>query len=269
MKLNKHRIIKVLAAIVLVIVVFASLGKFHNTLCNSIDIKILNSSDVNFVDKNEVLAAIHKAVPDIEGYKMDSVDIYLLETTLRANPYIRKVAIYKTISGSLKIDVQQRMPVLMVVNNTGQSYYIDTDGYIFGTCNNSHPPTIVANGFIKDKFDFSNGKIYKVDFANKKGAVGTGNTSADLFKLTQLIQADDFWRDQIEQIYVNEFGEYELVPMLGELILALGSIDDYDKKMFILKQFYFKGLPRTGWNVYKQISVKYKDQIVCKRLHKK
>jgi cell division protein FtsQ len=53
--------------------------------------------------------------------------------------------------------------------------------------------------------------------------------------------------------------------MVGSHVLALGSIEDYDKKMFTLKQFYFKALPKLGWNTYKQISVKYNNQVVCKR----
>jgi cell division protein FtsQ len=53
--------------------------------------------------------------------------------------------------------------------------------------------------------------------------------------------------------------------MIGDFVLSIGSIEDYDKKMYTLKQFFFKALPKVGWNTYQQISVKYNNQIVCKR----
>ena len=243
MKVSKRKIFKLSLAILLLLVMCWATGRFHDTRCDEIVICIDSTEDVHFVEQNDVLQLIYNVVDKIEGYKMDSIDIY------------------KTISGKLKIDIVQRKPLLMVINNTGQSYYIDNDGIIFETSKKSSPQVIVANGFIKDKFDFSDGKVYKIDLSDSK----TPGTQSDLFKLIKLIDGDDFWRDQIEQIYVNSLSEYELVPMLGRHILSIGSIEDYDKKMYILKEFYFRGLKKAGWNAYKQISVKYKNQIVCKR----
>ncbi|MCQ2251843.1 MAG: hypothetical protein MJZ61_00180 [Bacteroidales bacterium] len=246
-----------MAALALLVLVVLSINKFHEASCDAIDISIKDSADTYFIDKNQVLQIIH--ADTVLGHKMDSINIYALQEALKQNPYVRTVAIYKTISGRLKIDIQQRRPVLMVLANEGQSFYIDNDGFIFSTCDNYHSKTIVVNGFVNERFDFSKGQIYKVDLEDPK----LPNLTADLFRLAKLIDADDFWRDQVEQIYINKLGEYELVPMVGNHILALGPIDDYDKKMYVLKQFYFKALSKIGWDQYKLISVKYKDQIVC------
>ena len=261
MKVSKRKIFKLSLAVLLLLVMCWATGRFHDTRCDEIVISIDSTEDVHFVEENDVLRLIYNVVDKIEGYKMDSIDIYKIDGVLKKHPFIRSASIYKTISGKLKIDIVQRKPLLMVINNTGQSYYIDNDGIIFETSKKSSPQVIVANGFIKDKFDFSDGKVYKIDLSDDK----TPGTQSDLFKLIKLIDGDDFWRDQIEQIYVNSLSEYELVPMLGRHILSIGSIEDYDKKMYILKEFYFRGLKKAGWNAYKQISVKYKNQIVCKR----
>ncbi|MBQ5403276.1 MAG: hypothetical protein IIU11_02755 [Bacteroidales bacterium] len=261
MKVSKRKVLKLAAALSLLLMMYLALNKFHNTRCDSIDIVIKDSLEAHFVESNEVLDLIYSVIPNIQGYKMDSINIFVLKNKLQEHPFIRSVAIYKTISGKLKIDVVQRHPLVMVINNEGKSYYIDGDGIIFPTSDKYSSQVIVANGFIKDKFDFSNGKIYKADY--KEGV--SGKTTYDIFRLSQLILKDDFWRDQIEQIFVNSSGEYELVPMLGLQILSIGSMEDYDKKMYILKEFYFKGLRKTGWNTYSRISVKYKNQIVCKK----
>ncbi|MBR4324216.1 MAG: hypothetical protein IKP73_01670 [Bacteroidales bacterium] len=261
MKISKTKVFKALAVLVLVVIVFLSLGKFHNTTCQSVEITVEDSADVNFVNKDMVLAMIYNRLPNILGYKMDSINIYLLDSALHKCPYIRRASIYKSISGVLNIDVQQRKPMLMVVNDK-HDYYIDSDGMIFATGDKDACQCIVVNGNVKDKYDFSGGKMYKADVHKQ------GSQSGELFRLAQLIMKDDFWSDQVEQIYINKEGEYEIVPMVGSHVLALGSMEDYDKKMYALKQFYFKALPKLGWDTYQQISVKYKNQIVCKRKKK-
>ena len=101
--------------------------------------------------------------------------------------------------------------------------------------------------------------MYKAD------AYTEGSQTGDLFRLAQLINHDDFWADQVTQIYVNKLGEYEIVPMIGEFVYELGTMEDFDKKMYTLKQFYHNAMAKLGWNTYQQISVKYKNQVVCKR----
>ena len=69
----------------------------------------------------------------------------------------------------------------------------------------------------------------------------------------------------MEQIYVNKKNEFEIVPLVGPKILELGSIENYDEKLYYLKSFFISALKKTGWNKYKTISVKYKNQIVCRQ----
>ena len=258
MKYSKSKIFKAVAVLALVVTVFLSLGRFHNTRCHAVSIKIIDSAEVNFIDKNAVLDTIYSVIPNIEGYKMDSINTYLLDERLRQCPYIRNVSIYKSISGILNIDIRQREPMLMVVNDK-QDYYIDSDAMVFAASDNDAYQCIVVTGYVKDKYDFTGDKVYKAD------AYATDSQTGELFRLGQLIHNDDFWSDQVVQIYINNLGEYEIVPMVGDLVMNIGSIEDFDHKMHTLKQFCFKALPKLGWDTYQQISVKYKNQVVCKR----
>jgi cell division protein FtsQ len=45
--------------------------------------------------------------------------------------------------------------------------------------------------------------------------------------------------------------------------VVFGSIENYEEKFRNLEAFYKKGLPVSGWNLYKEINLKYKNQIVC------
>ena len=252
MKYSKSKIFKAVAVVALLVTVILSLNKFHETRCNVVAITIKDSADVKFVDLNDVRTMLNSVMGEIEGHTMDSINTYLFDEQLRKCPYIRNVSIYKSITGILNIDIQQRKP----------NYYIDSDAMIFAASDKDVCQCIVVNGYVKDKYDFSGDKIYKAD------PYAEGSQTGDLFKLAQLIQNDDYWADQVVQIYINKLGEYELVPMVGDFVLSLGSIVDYDKKMYELKQFFFKALPKLGWDTYQQISVKYNNQIVCKRRRK-
>ena len=70
---------------------------------------------------------------------------------------------------------------------------------------------------------------------------------------------------QIEQIYVNENTDIELVPKTGEHEIVLGDVNDLKDKFNKLMIFYLKGLNNLGWDVYKKINLKYKNQVVCSK----
>jgi len=91
----------------------------------------------------------------------------------------------------------------------------------------------------------------------------TGELLPDLFRLVQFINGSKFWKAQIEQIYINQKKEIELVPRVGNHTIILGSVDDLREKFENLEAFYEQGLSKYGWNKYKTINLKFKNQIVC------
>lgn len=95
-----------------------------------------------------------------------------------------------------------------------------------------------------------------------------------LVNFVKSIENDDFWGAQIVQINVLGGGEnglgswkepqIELVPRAGDHIVLLGILDGYEReKLDKLKHFYLRGLWHEGWESYRYINIKYKDQIVC------
>ena len=57
----------------------------------------------------------------------------------------------------------------------------------------------------------------------------------------------------------------ELVPRVGNHIIALGPPTKLEEKLTRMKEFYTEGLNKVGWNKYSRISLKYDNQIVCKK----
>jgi len=56
----------------------------------------------------------------------------------------------------------------------------------------------------------------------------------------------------------------ELIPRAGDSVILLGDIDGYREKLEKLMKFYKKGLPYEGWNKYKYIDIRFKDQVICR-----
>ena len=70
---------------------------------------------------------------------------------------------------------------------------------------------------------------------------------------------------QIDQIYINENNEVQLIPRVGDHLIVLGNFDRYEQKLEKLRKFYLFGLNETSWNIYSKIDLRFKDQVVCTR----
>ena len=88
-----------------------------------------------------------------------------------------------------------------------------------------------------------------------------------LLNFVVLVEKDDFWRSEIVQIVVAKgpdgAPEIELVPRMGSHTVIFGSPDDAEEKLAKLLTFYRRGLRNIGWEEYRTINVKYKEQVVC------
>ena len=91
--------------------------------------------------------------------------------------------------------------------------------------------------------------------------------------------ANDFWKNQIEQINVLPDYSIELIPRVGQHIINIGRLPTSPNKaeraklinsfmankLDRLVKFYRYGLSRAGWNKYAYINVEFDNQIICKK----
>ena len=105
------------------------------------------------------------------------------------------------------------------------------------------------------KWGITNSNIYDTIYDN--------TVFQELFFLTKLINQNSLLEAQINQIYVNSKGEYDLIPELGNHLVQLGTLNDIQNKLQNLEGYYRKNLKSSDWDKYKIINLTYKDQIVC------
>jgi len=241
----------------ILVIVLVTINK-NRLRCNNIDINILDSNENHFINKNDVLNLIYKSYGNVIGYNFDSINIALIEEKLNNNSYIKDAEVYKTIRGTLNVDIIQRNPILRIINKENKSIYLDKDGVIIPVSDNFTSHEILANGNITANF--------KIENTNELPRVTEDMSDKiiyDLYVLAKYIEQSDFLKAQIEQIYVTENNEFELVPRVGDQIIEFGNLTNYEEKFRNLMLFYQKGIPKLGWEKYSKINIKYKNQIVC------
>ena len=211
------------------------------TVCTEVKIDINNEAIGGFVNPSEIKNILEKNRLYPLAKNMADINSRAIEETLIKNPFVEKVECYKTQNGHVCISLRQRTPILHVMANNGDNYYLDTHGAILPESKYA-TDMIIVTGNVSRKYA-------------QKTLPLIGNT----------LLKDKFWQNQIVQINILSDGTMEIVPRIGEHIIYLGAPVNIDKKLERMRKFYLYGLNVAGWNKYSYISVEFDNQIICKR----
>lgn len=210
-------------------------------VCNGVEIVINDSLQTGFLQEEDILNILKKEKIDPVGLKMEQVDLNKIEARLSKNKYIEHVMCYKTPGGKVCLEISQRCPILHVMADNGQDYYLDRYGKQMPKSSYA-AHLVIATGHITP------------DYARR-----------NLMVLSRFVADDPFWRQQIQQINVLEKGDVELIPLVGEQVIYLGPPIDIQNKLDRMKKFYTEGLNKAGWNKYSMVNLEYDNQIICKK----
>lgn len=208
-------------------------------MCADVQVVLRDSLEKHFVTEGDVVYLLKKAGIYPVDQPMKEINTEKIERKLIAYDMISNIEAYKTPSRMIKLEVEQKMPILRV-NSTSGNYYVDNRGSVMPLSRHYVAHVLVASGYI-----------------DKELATG------DLYHFARFLQENEFWNDQIDQVYVDADNEIELIPLVGNHKILLGSFDDYQKKLENLKLFYEQAIPKVGWEKYSLINLKYRNQIVC------
>lgn len=204
------------------------------------------------ITDSDVKGAIMKAFGNnLEGIPVSELEVERLEKSLEEDPFVEDADAYVDHKNTIHVDIDQRQPLLRILDNNGGNYYLDLAGKKMPPSKNFAARVLVATGNIPP---------YSNDFLDKKR-----NTLKDLYTLTHRILDDDFLKTFVQQIYVNNQGDFVLVPLIGDQKIVLGSLNRLTSKIERLKIFYREGIAYSGWQKYKTINLKYSGQVVCKK----
>ena len=250
-KIRYDQIIWLLFLLIVVLGLFMAVQHKKEIEETIITVTPLEGGD-KLISEEDIESAILRTFDsNLTRYRLDEIDVTRVETLLEDDPFVKNAEVYVDQHNKLRIKVEQREPVLRVLDNNGNNYYLDENGVKMPPSKNFAARALVATGNISP---------YQTDFITRKKS----STLKDLFKLAQALKSDEFLNGFIQQIHVTKGGEFIMAPLIGDQQIILGSVRKLDDKFRRLKIFYREGMPGTGWRKYRSINLKFNDQIVCK-----
>lgn len=224
------------------LLVFARIQSKKQTV-QQVEIQILPENEVFFVRKSEVSERLTSTMGKaLKGAKIETIDFYKLEMALKRSPWIEKADVYADHSGTVHVRIEQRIPLLRLIPDGKKGYYLDQFGRVMPLSPNFAARVPIASG----SFDTSMHSI--------------------LYTFGRYVYESKAWKGQIQQIFVQNKNNLILSPAVGNFTIEFGSTDRLEEKFECLKAFYGEVIPKVGWDHYQEISVRYKGQVIGRRL---
>ena len=200
------------------------------------EIKIIKSNN-NFVNRSQLLDFLEFNNIQLDMLISDSYSNYKLEKLVESHPAIKNVDVFSNQKGEIKIRVQQKKAIARVKSST-DDYFLDEYGLEMLKPDNCTQQLIVFTG------DISN------------------NDHKEIFSLINTIKLSEFWSAQITQVHFED-DDVILIPRVGNQKIKVGNLRNIYEKLDKLYHFYKVVIPTKGWEFYKEINLKYDNQIVC------
>lgn len=184
---------------------------------------------------------------------LGDIDIERVEEVLEGQAFVADADAFVDDDEQLNIIVTQRVPLLRIIAENGQNYYLDEDGVRMPLSETYTARVPVASG---------NVVLWSDDFMDHEE-----HQLRQLVDLAHYLRKDEFLNALVEQIYVNSKGEFVLAPKVGDQVIYLGRYHETrtQERLLRLKTFYREGLPYEGWRKYKSFDLRFSDQVVAKK----
>lgn len=235
------------------LILYSAIGRKQNSFAEGVEVEVmaLESGDKLISERDVRQALLRSFGNTLEGTELAGLEVERMERVLEEDPFVLDAETYIDQRNVFHVKIQQREPVLRVLDNNGGNYYLDKNGVKMPPSKNFAARVLVATGNVAP---------YTQDFRKKKRT-----TLKDLFALTETLMADEFFNSFIQQIHISNTGDFILIPLIGDQKIILGSARRLEEKLGRLKIFYQQGMPYTGWRIYETINLKYNGQVVCKK----
>jgi len=231
----------------------AAMGKQKRITCKDYSITIKGGEEKDFFLRKTDVVKLLKAASkgSIKGQQKASFNLQHMENLLEENVWIKDAQIYFDNKNVLHVSVVERIPVARIFTISGKSFYID-----------ENEKGIPLSDNLSTKVPVFTGVPDKKDRTQKDSLL-----MQDIRTTAQFISSNPFWASQVAQIDVapsdaDGSWEFEMVPMIGNHVVKLGSGESIEHKFNRLFIFYKQVLARSGFDKYKTIDVRYAGQVV-------
>lgn len=223
--------------------------------CNKLEVSFTDS--LRFVSEENVRDYLAANYGSYIGQRLDSVGLSRIENLLERRSAIMDCEAWMTDDGVLHLSLSQRAPVLRFEYEDGSGgYYIDEGGFIFPL----HPtytapvPVIRGNIIVRPKSSY---KGYAME--KDKAWIEA------MLALHFFIEGSKQRKALVKDLRIGARGEVLLRSSRGEEEFVLGEVRRLDEKFGEILKYYDYIVPNMGAGYYKQVDLRYKQQIICRK----
>ena len=237
-----------MAGMLLILLFIISWKAKEEKKCISINVELVGENTVAlFMDEKEILQFIHEKGIQT-GMSIGSVNLNILEKSLQNIKWIKHAEIFLDNQQVLQIKIEQRIPIARIFTASGNSFYIDLEGFQLPLKQLTVLRLPVFTGFPSDQ---------------EKMSTPDSLMLKDILHFTKAIQQDSFFMAQIAQINIASNGNFEMIPSLGDHLVLIGSAENIENKLNRLYSFYKQVWVQSGVNAYQVIDCRFDHQIVA------
>ncbi len=254
--MNWNRILKLSLQGLFLLAVAAGYGfsqwKLSERLINGYFITIDGPEGLELVDNNSIIRKLENAQIDIvSGRPLNKLDLNAAELMLETMPHVSNAEVWASFSGKVRIRIEQRVPVLRIINAKQQSFYLDSNGLKMPLSTIGAYRVPIAIGNIEEK-------------KGKRDSLTTP-VGHQLWQLALFLSKNKTANALTSQIYVNDQEQLEIIPVIGNHTVVLGDTTALNDKFFKLEALYRDGFRNEDWNKYSLINLQFKELIVCQK----
>ncbi|HEX7690915.1 MAG TPA: FtsQ-type POTRA domain-containing protein [Sediminibacterium sp.] len=232
-----------------IVLLGAAMQRKSHKPCSDIRVEISGAEKHMFIDEKDVLDMLHTAGTQ-QGSPVNTINLRMLETAVEQNPWVKNAEMFLNNNQVLEVRITERQPVARIFTQDGYSFYVDSAGLRLPLSDELSARVPMFTGFPSDRPVLS-----KPDSALLHSLVNIGRN----------ILADSFWMAQVSQVNITPEARFEIIPVIGDQVIALGTGDDIEGKLQRLYTFYKKAWLQNGINTYEKLDVQYDNQVVAIR----
>lgn len=231
------------------IVCFSAVDREKEKVCQQLIVSVDNVNDNYFVDEGDVRKLLLMEDPHLVGERIAKIDFKRIENSVNKNDFIEQTEMVKTVKGDVIVSVEQKNPILRVINYKGMNYYVSDKWKWMPTSNKFTKRTPLITGYVGDI----------TQPKNERDSI----LVVQLKQITAYIFDHPFWNAMISEIHVNAAGKIELTPQMEDFKILFGTVDgSMEQKFKKLEIFYRDGLKYVLGSQYQAIDISFKNQIV-------
>ena len=252
----------VLAAGIVLLFIFAN-QKQKQAICPEFIIEV-EDEGMPLISRYYIRQLVTENEIKVKGQPLGEINLEHIHNVISGSPFVKSANLTIDVNGKVKASVQQRHPIARVIDKTGAQYYLDSEGKRVPISHEFTARVLIANGKIEpisaksedpeNDLTTESYKLLPVDVQK-------------VFLVTQQLNREPFLKAMVEQIYINQKGDIELIPKIGEQSILLGDTTGLQEKLEKLKIFYTMCNRTEQWAAYRLINLKYHGQVICKKTH--